>query len=232
MKKIFASLILVMLMTISAAWAAPAEMNLKVAEPGASTEWTIGATNTVKWSFRGEPGQTVLIRLQRVGWVNVQKILAEAAPIGANRSGTFKWQTPADLPPGDDYSMTVMAENGLSDTSELFKLTAGKTPVNKLSLDSLPKGGDKWTPGSKVVIRWSYAGDPGPNVKVALIKMDEGAVTVLAPSVPTGSGGKGSMEWTVLPLKPGTDYYIGIVSNTNAFFQDKGKSPVAIGASK
>ena len=232
MKKIFASLMMVMLVTVSAAWAAPAEMNLKVTEPGTSTEWTIGAENTVKWSFRGELGQTVLVRLQRVGWVNAQKTLAEAAPIGANRSGSFKWKTPADLPPGDDYSVTVMAENGVIDTSEQFKLNAGKTPVNKLSLDALPKGGDRWSPGAKVMIRWSYAGDPGQNVKVALIKMDEGTVTVIAPSVPIGSGGRGNFEWTVLPLKPAADYYIGIVSNTNAFFQDKGKSPVVISATK
>ena len=52
-------------------------MNLKVGDPGTGAEWTIGSVNAVKWSFRGDLGQTVMIRLQRLGWVNAQMTLAE-----------------------------------------------------------------------------------------------------------------------------------------------------------
>ena len=232
MKKYILVLFLVMWMTNSVTWAASNEMSLKVKEPGAGAEWTLGATSSVQWSFRGELGQTVLIRLQRVGWINAQRTLSEAAPIGAGRSGSFKWLIPADLPAGDEYTMTVMAENGISDTSEPFKLIAGKTTVSKLSLEAFPKGGERWVSGMKVLIRWSYAGNPGQSVKLALIKKDEGTVTVIAPSSPVGAEGKGSFEWTVPPLKPAADYYVGIVSIANSFYQDTGKVPVVISAAK
>jgi len=231
-KKIIGVLFLLILLTTSAVWAAANEMNLKVGDPGTGAELTIGSVNTVKWSFRGDLGQTVMIRLQRLGWVNAQMTLAEAAPIGANRSGTYKWQIPADLPPGGNYTMTVVAENGISEMSGELKLIAGKTPVSKLEIDAPLKVGERWQTGSKMTIRWSYAGNPGQSIKLALIKKDEGAVTVIASTIPVGINGQGSYEWTVPSLKPGTDYYVGIVSNTNAFYQDLGKTPVIISAAK
>jgi len=75
---------------------------LKVKEPGEATNFVVGAANMIKWSFRGELGQNVAIRLQRAGWVNARMTLSEATPVGANGSGSFKWNTPADLPPGGE----------------------------------------------------------------------------------------------------------------------------------
>ena len=232
MRKIFLVFFLAVLFALPTAWAASSEMALKVTDPGTGAEWPIDAVSTVKWAFRGDPGQTVAIRLVRVGWVNAQMIIAESAPVGANRAGSFKWKIPADLPPGADYTVSVMAENGISDTSGGFKLTAGKTPVVKIELEAIPKGGERWSTGSKATIRWSYAGNPGQAVKLALIKKDDATVTVIVPSTPIGADGKGSFEWTVPALKPSGDYYVGIVSLANPFYQDTGKGPVVIGATK
>ena len=232
MKKIFVIGVLALLLMASSAWAAPGEMNLRVAEPSANAEWAIGTEQTIKWSYRGELGKTVEIRLQRAGWVHAQMTLNEAALIGSGRSGSFKWKIPADLPPAGDYTVRVIAENGISDMSGEFKLIPGKDASGKLALEPIPKGAEKWLVGSKVKIRWNYVGNPGTTVKLGLIKKDEGSVTLIGSNIPTGVDGRGSIEWTVPPLKPGSDYYIGIASASNSFYQDIEKDSVTIVAAK
>lgn len=232
MKKGLLLLCMFLLLFAPGAWAASNEMSLRMAEPGGGAEWTIGSEQLIRWSFKGELGKTVEIRLQRAGWVHAQMTLADAAPIGTGRSGSFKWKIPADLPPAGDYSVRVAAENGISDMTGEFKLLPGKGPVAKLELEPLPKGGERWTTGAKVKLRWSYTGNPGATVKLGLIKKEEGNVTLIAAGIPVGLDGRGGFEWTVPDLKPGSDYYVGIASASNPFYQDIGKSPVTIVAAK
>ena len=212
--------------------AAPKEMTLKVTEPGESTEWTLGAVNTVKWSFRGELGKLVSVRLQRQGWVLARQTLAEGTALGNERSGSFKWNTPADLPPGGHYTVSVTAENGIGDMSGEFRLAAGKGPVTQLSLTAPPKGEERWIIGYPSVIRWIFTGKPGATVKLALIQKQTGDVTPITASTSIGVDGKGSYEWKVPALKPGNDYFVGIASNSNAFYQDMGAAPVSISATR
>ena len=212
--------------------AAPKEMTLKVTEPGESTEWTLGAVNTVKWSFRGELGKLVSVRLQRQGWVLARQTLAEGTALGNERSGTFKWTTPADLPPGGHYTVSVTAENGIGDMSGEFRLVAGKAPVTQLSLAAPPKGEERWIVGSLSVIRWTFTGKPGTTVKLALIQKQTGDVIPITASTSIGVDGKGAYEWKVPALKPGNDYFVGIASNSNAFYQDMGAAPVSISATR
>jgi len=221
-----------LLMLTSVGMAAPNEMTLRVTDPGESTEWSPGTANTIKWSFRGELGQSAAIRLQRVGWVNAQMTLSEAAPLGTGKSGSYKWNVPAEMPPGGHYTVTVMAENGIGDTSGEFTLVAGKTPVTRIGLESPPKGGDRWTTGATVAVRWNYSGSPGQTVKLALIKKDDGSVTPIVSSIPLGTEGKGRYDWKVPAMKSGNDYYVGIASNVNPFYQDMGKEPVTINAAR
>ena len=221
-----------LLLTSATGLAAPKEMKLKLNEPGAAAEWKIGADNTVKWSYRGELGATVQITLQRVGWQNARLTIAEAAPIGPERSGSFKWAVPDSLPPGGNYTISVTAENGIGETSGEFSLVAGKTPLTQISLEALPKGAEKWTVGAPVSLRWTYSGNPGQTVRLALINKADSDLIPIVASIPIGVDGKGRYDWTVPKLKPGGDYYLAIASTTNAFYQDISKTPVVISAAK
>lgn len=231
-KIICTGIVALLLVTSSTGLAAPKEMRLTLNEPGAAAEWNIGANNTVKWSYRGELGATVQITLQRVGWLNARMTVVEAAPIGPEKSGSYKWTVPDTLPPGSNYTIAVTAENGLSETSGEFSLVAGKTPLTQISLEALPKGAEKWTVGAPVSLRWTYSGNPGQTVKLALVNKTDSDLIPIVTSIPIGVDGKGRYEWTVPKLKPGGDYYIAIASTTNAFYQDLGKTPVIISATK
>lgn len=69
-------------------------------------------------------------------------------------------------------------------------------------------------PGETVTISWSYSGNPGPDVRIELLK--GGAKNmVIAASTPVGTGGQGSFTWTVpSDLSEGADYQIRITSNS------------------
>lgn len=221
------------MLAANCAYGAPKEMDLRVTDPGGSSEWAVGSANTIKWSLKGEWTGAVTISLQRVGWVNARMTITEAAPIGTGKTGSFKWPVPADLPIGDNYSVTVTADNGIGETSNEFKIVLGKGAASKLALEPLPKGGEKWMQGSAVNIRWSYAGNAGPTVKLVLLKKEEGIVAVIAEVAPTGVDGKGQLPWTVpVGLKPGGDLRIGIASTTNPFFQDTSKETIVVTTAK
>lgn len=232
LKLVCVGIVALLLVSSPLGLAAPKEMKLKLNEPGTAAEWTIGVNNTVKWSYRGELGATIKITLQRVGWLNARLTIAEAAPIGPERSGSFKWTVPDSLPPGGNYTVTITAENGFNETSGEFSLLAGKTPLTQISLEALPKGAEKWTIGKPVSLHWTYTGNPGQTVQLALINKADSDLIPIVASIPIGVDGKGRYEWTVSKLKPGGDYYIAIASTTNAFYQDISKTPVIISATK
>ena len=207
---------------------APKEMRLRVTDPGGSTEWVVGKTVNLKWSVRGELGKTVSISLQRGGWTHARMVIAEAVAIGDGSTGTYKWSLPADFATGKNFTVSVVAENGIGDTSEEFSINPGKVLGTHISLEPLPKGAEKWAVGDKVMLRWSFAGNPAQMVKLALIHKEEGSVTEIAAAIPIGSAGKGQYEWTVPALKPRAGYYLGIVGNTNSFYQDMSKDAITI----
>ena len=221
-----------LLLTSAVGLAAPKEMKLKLNEPGQAAEWKIGGEHGIKWSYRGELGPTVKITLQRVGWQNARLTVAEAAPIGPERSGSLKWVVPDSLPPGSNYTVTITAENGFSETSGEFSLVAGKAPLTQINLEALAKGAEKLTVGAPVSLRWTYSGNPGPMVQLALINKTDSDLIPIVASIPIGVDGKGRYEWTVPKLKPGGDYYLAIASTTNAFYQDMSKTPFVISATK
>ena len=215
-----------------AAMAAPKEMKLKLNEPAQAAEWKIGGEHGIKWSYRGDLGPTIKITMQRVGWQNARLTVAEAAPIGPERSGSLTWVVPDSLPPGSNYTVTITAENGFSETSGEFSLVAGKAPLTQINLEALAKGAEKLTVGAPVSLRWTYSGNPGPMVQLALINKTDSDLIPIVASIPIGVDGKGRYEWTVPKLKPGGDYYLAIASTTNAFYQDMSKTPFVISTTK
>jgi subtilisin family serine protease len=57
-----------------------------------------------------------------------------------------------------------------------------------------PNGGEIWVPGTSPTITWTYSGDPGPYVKIQLMKGSSVYLTI-GYMVPTGRNGRGSYTW-------------------------------------
>ena len=70
-----------------------------VAPTGAATKWQRGTTQTISWSYSGDPGPNVKIELLNV-FGAVRTVIAASAPSGNGYQGLYNWSIPATLPVG------------------------------------------------------------------------------------------------------------------------------------
>jgi Ser-Thr-rich glycosyl-phosphatidyl-inositol-anchored membrane family/Matrixin len=79
-----------------------------------------------------------------------------------------------------------------------------------------PNGQETWVRGNEYTIKWSYKGNPGPDVRIQLLKNGSvvGNVTARTPN-------DGSYNWTVSSRRiPGNDYKIRVMSTSNSAYKD------------
>jgi C1A family cysteine protease len=83
-----------------------------------------------------------------------------------------------------------------------------------------PNGDRTFAAGSTRIISWAYTGNPGPWVKIQLLKGNK-AVRTIARQISIGADGKGSFVWTILPRQAsGNNYRIKINSRSNTSIVD------------
>jgi hypothetical protein len=83
-----------------------------------------------------------------------------------------------------------------------------------------PNGGEEWIPGRLGKIMWNFTGNPGPYVRVELLK---GGIlhSTIASRVMKGFRGKGTRYWRIpRDLPAGSDYSTRITSTTNGAHTD------------
>jgi len=186
---------------------------LTLTSPNGGESWAAGSTQSIKWSYTGNPGTTVKIELIKGAGAPVS--LADTAPIGSSGSGAYSWAIPSGQTSGADYKVTITATT-YSDTSAAnFTVT----PAPTITLTS-PNGGESWAAGSTQSITWTYTGNPGTTLKIELIK-GGGTPTSIARSTAVGTSGTGSYAWKIpTTFTPGIDYKVQITSTTYAFATD------------
>jgi len=195
---------------------------ISVISPNGGENLAAGITQTIRWSYTGNPGPYVKIELLKGGIVN--QIIKSFVSKGNSGSGSYNWKIPANLAPGTDYRIRVTSTKnstytGTSDSD----FTIAAPTITLVS----PNGGEILTAGTTQKISWNYTGNPGARVKIELLKA--GVVNRVIASVPKGSGGSGSRNWTIpANLAPGTDYRIRVTSTTNGAYTDTSDSDLTI----
>jgi YVTN family beta-propeller protein len=83
-----------------------------------------------------------------------------------------------------------------------------------------PNGSENWQTGTIQEIKWKYTGNPGPSVKIELLK--GGSLNNIINSITgVGSDGIGSYEWLIPTTQmPGTDYKVRITSVQNSAYNN------------
>jgi len=195
---------------------------ITVVSPNGGEKWKQGSTQTIRWNYTGDVGSSVKIEALRG-----EKILATVTssyPIGSEGSGSYNLTFPYGTPLGSDYFIRVTSTSNATytDTSDApFTIIP---PITVLS----PNGGEEWEQGTTQTISWDYIGNPGPSVKVEVLRGDT-VLAVISPGTPVGSGGSGSLNLT-LPINAplGTEYRIRISSTSNAIYTDTSDAPFKI----
>src|SRR5690606_27676998 len=86
--------------------------------------------------------------------------------IGLNGTGSLDLTVPFSTPLGDDYTIRVTSTRypACTDTSDAsFKIVPALTVVS-------PTDGETFSLGSDFPTRWTYTGNPGPTVKIEVLK--------------------------------------------------------------
>ncbi len=191
---------------------------ITVIAPNGGEEWQQGSTQTIRWTYIGDPGSTVKIEALRGD--TVLAVISPGIPIGSGGSGSMNLTLPKNAPAGASYRIRISSTSNpvYTDTSDApFSISANTS--SSISVVS-PNGGENWVQGSTQTIQWNYTGDPGPTVKIEALRGDTVLATI-ASSYPIGSGGSGSYALTFPYSTPvGSDYRIRITSTSNPAWTD------------
>jgi len=104
--------------------------SITIVSPNGGETWEAGSTQTVSWSYTGNPGSTVKIRLYK-GSSSVATVVGSTA-IGSDGSGAYTCTWPASLTPGDNYRIRIYApatSSAYSDYSDAYFTLSSSPPA-------------------------------------------------------------------------------------------------------
>jgi PKD repeat protein len=167
--------------------------SITVTSPGGGETWQRGTSQTVAWSYTGDPGSMVKIMLLK-GGAEVGTIVGSTSA-GSGGTGSYTWPISLTGRTGSDFKVSVQSTSqpALKDTSNNnFTLTPAAPALTVIS----PNGGETWQRGTSHSVTWSYTGSPGSTVRITLLKAGVEVGTINS-SVSVGTSGSGSYTWPV-----------------------------------
>ena len=104
--------------------------SITVTSPNGGESWDRSVSQTLTWSYTGNPGSTVKIVLLK-GTTTIGTI-ADNVPIGSSGKGSYVWPGWTGRIPGSDYKVSVQSTSqpSISDISnDYFTVTGVTTPI-------------------------------------------------------------------------------------------------------
>ncbi len=134
---------------------------LAITNPTAQTDsLTSGSTLSIAWSYSVNTGNSVSLYAFR------DDTLASAITSGIVNNGRYSWSIPWTLPTSSSYRIRIVSNNDTSihDLSDAFTITCIPTTLTLTT----PSSSTVWSSGSVYPVYWTYTGNPGPSVTLAL----------------------------------------------------------------
>ncbi len=88
---------------------------ITVTAPAGGANWQTGSTQTISWTYTGNPGSAVELDLLQGGSLN--STIASSASIGSNGTGSYSWTIPTSLAAGSNYQVCITSTTVASCTS-------------------------------------------------------------------------------------------------------------------
>ena len=127
---------------------------ITVTIPDGGETWPPGTTQTIRWTYTGDPGSYVKIVLQKNGVFN--RNITKSTSIGSGGNGSYNWSILSTQTPGTDYKVRIVstADSSYQDISNNY-FTIGSTTTYSISGKVATSGG---TGISSVTMTLSGAG--------------------------------------------------------------------------
>jgi hypothetical protein len=182
-----------------------------ITSPKGGEKWQAGTKQIISWTYTGNIG--IRVKIELLDEKGTIKTITNTS-VGRAGAGSYSWLIPKSRKPGD-YRIRISSRSYTAISAGSLTIIA--PPSITLTV---PNGGETmqagWTSYRNPNIQWKYTGDPGPNVKIELLKRGSLDSTIAA-SISTGSGGTGSYYWDIPPAQaPGANYKIRITSTSIA----------------
>jgi PKD repeat protein len=191
----------------------PSSATITVTSPNGGETWKRGTTQTISWSYTGDPGATVKILLFKAG--TQVGTISSGTPTGTSGTGSYSWSLGTTGMTGSDFRITVQStsQSTVTDTSNNnFNISPASGPSSATITVISPNGGETWKRGTTQTISWSYTGDPGSTVTIVLLKAGT-QVGTIKDSTSTGASGTGSYSWSLGTTgMTGNDFRIKVLS--------------------
>jgi hypothetical protein len=182
---------------------------ITVTSPKAGDVWTLGSTQTIRWTYKGDPpGPDV--KLFPIYKGTLVDPITLKTPIGSGGNGSYNWKIP-NMPDGNNYTIKIMGTQNEQYRGESgnFSIMQPKASINIIS----PRAGDTWKEGSTRTITWTCNNASVFAVNIGLL-YGGSTVTIIAKDLKVMANGSGSYNWVIprLPSPSGGDYSIKIVA--------------------
>jgi hypothetical protein len=102
----------------------PSSATITVTSPNGGETWKRGTTQTISWSYTGDPGATVMIVLLKAG--TQVGTIKDSTSTGASGSGSYSWSMGTSGMTGSDFKIKVLSvsQPTVSDASDTnFNIT-------------------------------------------------------------------------------------------------------------
>ena len=99
--------------------------SITITYPSGGEEWQAGTTQTIQWSYTGNPYGVEIEIFNSSGSVQTFTYVS----IGSDGSGSYQWFIPENLASGTDYQVKItIIGSAISDTSGYFTINATSSP--------------------------------------------------------------------------------------------------------
>jgi hypothetical protein len=90
---------------------------IMVTVPNGGESWARGTTQTIKWTYAGNPGSYVKIELLKAGVLN--RIITTKTSVESKGAGSYSWKVPRSQVTGSDYKIRITSttNSNYTDTS-------------------------------------------------------------------------------------------------------------------
>ena len=189
---------------------------ITITTPAGGASWQTGSTQTISWTYTGNPGSAVELELLQGG--SLSSTIASSTSIGSSGTGSYSLDDTGES--GSRTRTTRSASPApraiLHQHQQLPSPSAHRRLHRRQAITiTYPTSGVSLPKGQYYLVSWKYTGTPGNSVRIDLLR-NGSLYQTIAPATSIGSNGNGYYSWHISAFQTsGSNFQVRITSNSN-----------------